>query len=273
MPNPENHIAELMLRLQGADISPFDERFLQRTLQNRMEKTACLRHAEYFQLLETHVNERENLLSDLQISHSTFFRHPLCFFVLEHIALPGMLLKKKRQNSSIRIWSAACAAGQETYSLAILLEELSAGTEKFQYRIFGTDYSERQLKLAAKGSYSASALENVRLGQLKKWFTAQKEGYSVIPDLKQNITFSVFDLFSTRHSSPPESIFGDFDIIMCANVLFYYKPEFRRQILEKIRSSLAGGGLLITGEAERKILIQAGFSEIYPHSAIFSEAK
>ena len=86
----------------------------------------------------------------------------------------------------------------------------------------------------------------------------------------KDIDFSVFDLFSEQLSSPPASIFGDFNLVICANLLFYYKHEFRKIILEKVGSCLAKGGYLVTGETERDILLRYNYHEIFPQSAIFS---
>jgi chemotaxis methyl-accepting protein methylase len=109
----------------------------------------------------------------------------------------------------------------------------------------------------------------VRQKQLEKWFVQTGNSWSVIPELKKHIKFSVFDLLSKQYSSPPESIYGDFDLVLCANVLFYYKPEAQKIIMDKIRESLADDGLLITGEAEREILKTGKFKEVFPQSAIF----
>ncbi|MCX6307979.1 MAG: hypothetical protein NTY32_03790, partial [Bacteroidia bacterium] len=68
---------------------------------------------------------------------------------------------------------------------------------------------------------------------------------------------------------PPESIFGDFDLIVCANLLFYYKPEYQNAILEKAVKALSKGGYLVTGEVERPLLIRNFFKEAYPFSAIY----
>ncbi|MFT3752653.1 MAG: CheR family methyltransferase [Paludibacter sp.] len=87
--------------------------------------------------------------------------------------------------------------------------------------------------------------------------------------MKKNIDFSVFDLFDTNFSCPPASIFGNFDFVFCANLLFYYSAECRAGIIEKVNNSLADNGLLVTSETEREMLIQAGFKEVYPQSAIF----
>ncbi len=105
--------------------------------------------------------------------------------------------------------------------------------------------------------------------RVSKWFTKLGDSYLVNDELKENIEFSVFDLFNERYSCPPTSIFGDFDIIVCANLLFYYKPEYRKKIIKKTSNSLSKNGYLITGETERDILMQTGFREVYPQTAIF----
>jgi chemotaxis methyl-accepting protein methylase len=79
----------------------------------------------------------------------------------------------------------------------------------------------------------------------------------------------VFDLFSEQLSCPPASIFGDFDLMVCANLLFYYKNEDRKIILKKAGKCLAKGGFIITGETERDILIRHNYHEVFPQSAIF----
>jgi len=264
-------ICELLLRLHGIDVSKFDVLFLNKSFQKRITETHCESTEEYYNLLENNPKEGKTFIETLHISYSEFFRNPLTFSVLERIILPSLVLKKKNTKlKELRIWSAACAGGQEAYSLAILMEELKNGNnEKIKYRIFATDQSESQLTEARNGQYNPSALDNVNMKRTRQWFNKQGEIYSVKPELKENIDFSVFDLFSKQFSSPPVSIFGDFDLIVCANLLFYYKPEFREVILEKTGKCIAKGGYLITGETEREIFMNYNYHEVYPHSAIF----
>ena len=91
-----------------------------------------------------------------------------------------------------------------------------------------------------------------------------------------NFYLKAFDLisfcimsFNTELSFPAASIFGDFDLIFCANVLFYYKPEFQSLIINKLKKGLSKEGYIITGEAERTIFLNNNFKEEFPHSAIF----
>jgi chemotaxis protein methyltransferase CheR len=267
----EKQITEILFRSQGVDVSKYDDSFLNKSLQKRIHETHCGSAEAYYTFLGQNIKEGGEFLRSLNICYSEFFRNPLTFVVLEQIILPSIVSKmRKSKRKEIRIWSAACAAGQETYSLAILLEELKkAGNENINFRIFATDQCESQVTEAQEGKYSAAALNNLNLKRVKQWFSKHGDTYNIKPELKQNIDFSVFDLLSGQYGSPPASIFGDFDLVVCANLLFYYKPEYQLKILQKAGNCLASGGYLITGETERNILLRHNFNEVYPQSAIF----
>jgi chemotaxis methyl-accepting protein methylase len=302
MMSSNKEITDLLLRSHGVDISKYEDTFLDKSIQKRMTETDCGSLEDYCSFLEQDKSEGKLFLSSLHVSYSEFFRNPLTFAVLERIVFPGMLgcqeggrigesanrsigeseygsagvqekphthpLTRKRE---LRIWSAACASGQEPYSLAILLEELkSLDSDNIGYRIFATDQDEAQINEARRGIYPAEALSNMNLRRLNRWFSENGDTYAVKPELKGNIDFSFFDLFSEDLSSPPGSIFGDFDLVICANLLFYYKKEYRKIILEKTGNSLASGGFLVAGETEREILMNYGYREVFPQSAVFT---
>jgi chemotaxis methyl-accepting protein methylase len=268
---PLKHIDELLLRAAGIDVSRYDPAFLERTLQKRLIETGCTCIEEYCVFLHQSSPERAAFSDSLRISYSEFFRNPLTFAVLEQIVLPAILLKKNNSGRrEIRVWSAACAGGQEVYSLAILLEELlpcSAGN--CSYRIFATDRSEQQVMEAKRGLYASAALNSLNLKRAGAWFTRQGDDFAVLTGLKEHVEFSVFDLLNEELSCPPASIFGDFDLVVCANFLFYYKDCCRKTILGKTGSALAHDGYLVSGETEREILMREQYREVFPQSAIF----
>jgi chemotaxis methyl-accepting protein methylase len=267
------HIGEFLMRSHGIDVSKYDESFLDKSVQKRLSETHCGSMEDYCALLEHGDDERKLFADLLNINYSEFFRNPLTFAVLERIILPLVAMQNKvSRRKELRIWSAACASGQEPYSLAILLEELKAlCSEISSYRIFATDRGESQINEALGGIYPAAALNNMSLKRLNRWFVKHGDTYAVKPELKENIDFSSFDLLSENLSSPPRSIFGDFDLVICANLLYYYKREYRKTILEKTGNSLASGGFLVVGEAEREILMSYGYREVFPHSAVFKK--
>jgi chemotaxis protein methyltransferase CheR len=262
----------LMGGMHGVDISVYDDSFLMKSLEKRRRATDCGSIAAYLHRLADDAMEQEAFYASLQVTYSEFFRNPMAFALLEQLLLPTLVEAKARTGQAeIRIWSAACAAGQEVWSVAILLDALSAAWERtVPFRIFATDLSERNLALARAGVYSAAAVGNVRLRHLDGWFTRQGEYYAIIPRLKEWVEFSVYDLLNAETSCPPGSIFGDFDLILCSNVLLYYRPEAQRFILDKMRRCLAAGGHLITDESEWQIVENAGgFRAAAPPAAVF----
>lgn len=265
------YLAKIVMELHGLDLTQYDPSFLNKSIQRRLADTHCSSVAEYCNLLEQNNAEAAALVDSLKISYSDFFRNPLTFAVLEQLILPMLAAQMKHKGrKELRIWSAACAAGQEAYSLVILLEELKAMVPELNYCIFATDHAEAQVNAARLGRYPAAALNNLTLKRLKQWFTPAGNTYTVKPALKNHVDFSVFDLFSEKSYCPPGCIFGDFDLVVCANLLFYYKDEYRRIILNKAAKCLADGGYLVTGEAEREILTQKHYHEFIAQSAIFT---
>ncbi|VAW26745.1 hypothetical protein MNBD_BACTEROID07-1067, partial [hydrothermal vent metagenome] len=81
--------------------------------------------------------------------------------------------------------------------------------------------------------------------------------------------FSIYDILDTETTSPPDSIYGSFDLIYCSNLFIYYKAKVRNQIVQKLIKNLAGGGMIITGSSEREILAKYKLHAVYPPAAIF----
>ena len=266
-----SRIKQVLKQEQGLDISRYAESFLDKSLEQRMQATACVSPEDYGAHLEQNPAERKNLHHSLLIHFSQFFRHPLTFAVLEGMILPELIHRKQREQSrEIRIWSAGCAAGHEVYSLAILLEEaLGNSPSGLTYRIFATDHDESQLEQAREGYYPLATLDNLSLKRCRTWFTPQAEGYRVRPALHKNLEFSTFDLLQKERGCPPASIFGEFDIILCCNLLFYYRPKMQNAIFERFEGCLARHGLLVTGEAEHGLARARHYCEVVPPAPIF----
>ncbi len=253
------------------DISKYDPSFVDQIIKNRQLELKLKDYYHYIDCLHHDIHEREIFENMLQISYSMFFRNMLTFNTLEHIVIPKLLIKKSlKSNANLRIWSAACAGGQEPYSLAIILENCLTKNYKLNnYHVFATDIDPKQIEIAKNGIYSKESLKNVTFNDLHKWFEKINDSYRIHDELKKRVSFSVFDLLDERLSSPPDSIFGDFDIIMCANIMFYFNEESRKSILNKLIASALQNTFFITGEVEREYFIARQFVELYPQSAIF----
>lgn len=263
----------LMSKAYGLDISIFDESFLVKSIEKRMAVSGLTSFKEFIHVIKESKTEAITFFDSLNITFSEFFRNPVTYAYLEDIILP-QLIEKKRFQKEVRIWSAACAAGQEPYSLAILFNEVAERTNATTTcRICATDINQAELVRAVQGVYQLASIKKVALNRVLNNFTHKGENYTVSSKLKKCVDFSIFNLLTEKQLCPESSIFGNFDLVFCSNLLFYYKPVYRRRIIEKIGNSLSSGGYVITGETEREIIMKYNFKEVFVNSAIFQKRK
>ena len=254
------------------NVSVYDESFLERTIASRMIFSSCSSTKDYLNLMIKKPSEVISLIDSLTNSYSEFFRNPLTFAILKQIIYPKIFDKKGSQHvPEVRIWSAGCAAGQESYSLAMLADEyITEHHFSISFRIFATDISAKHLEDARRGVYDQKYIQNTILSFLNKYFTVKDQSYTVSERLKKHVDFSLYDLLDKDTNAPPSSVFGGFDIIMCSNVFFYYKPDVQKLILNKLSRSLNEGGFLLTGEAEIAIVrADRNFRQFASPSTIF----
>jgi len=247
---------QLLKEQYALDISMYDSSFLEKSIQFRLSSTSCLNFEAYLDYMAKVPNETSCLFDQLSNSYSEFFRNPLTFEILEQLVIPGLFERQsKKLSGEIRIWSAGCASGQEPYSLAMLLDNFkNTRVPTMSYRIFATDNSVNELEVARKGVFDFKSVQNTKLEYAEKYFRQKGESYKLDSKLMEQVDFSVYDLLDKDSGSPSASIYGDFDLIMCSNVLFYYQPDYQQIILQKIYSALKPGGFFITGEAEKQIV-------------------
>jgi len=256
----------------GIDLSCYEDSFLRKAVEKRIGFLNCSNISRYSDILINDKREVVKLSDSLNIGYSEFFRNPLTFAMLEQLIIPR-LLDGSKPDSEMRVWSAGCASGQESYSIAMMFDEfLSRKEVPHRFRVFGTDVSEPALARARQGIYETSDVQNISLKFIDKYFTSKSGSYTVCKSIREKIDFSHFDLLDPRMVSPSASIFGDFDLIFCCNILFYYKPEIRPIILNKLYQSLSVDGFLVTGEAEREIVAKFKFRAVAPPAAVFQKA-
>ena len=241
--------------ITGINFSIYNELFVEKTITGRLSETQCSCLEEYTAYLQNNRSETNKLKKALNNNFSEFFRNTLTFAFVEHTLLPALAERKTKKGlHEIRIWSAACAAGQEAYSIAMLCDAFSKNHHSgIRFRIFATDISETNIQNAQHGVYPESALKQVIYDWVKTYFTQKNDRFIVHSKLKESIDFSTFDLLDKACDCPPASIYGNFDIVFCANLLFYYTPDAYKRILDKVDNCLADKGYLIVGDAEKEI--------------------
>jgi chemotaxis protein methyltransferase CheR len=249
-------ILEAVSDSTGRNIFIYDESFLLKSLARRLTKNAIENMSAYLDFVTDNFDEGAEFFRSLNITYSEFFRDPLTFGLLERMILPGLFQKMdKSGGTEIRIWSCGCSAGQEPYSVAILLDELAARTgPRCGFRVFATDSDESELELARRGMYQTAMIDNVKFKHISNYFVQKGGSYLIDAKLRDRIDFSVYDILDELSTSPPSSVYGDFDIVICSNLMIYYREDVRDFILNKLHRSLAPSGFLITGDAEAAIV-------------------
>jgi chemotaxis methyl-accepting protein methylase len=251
-------IVTIMIDIHQKDISMYHEDYLKKIICKRMEKLNIVDDRVYTNLLTDSKQEAINLGKAIKNHFSIFFRDNELFAALNLKILPKIIEAKEANHlSEIRIWSMACANGQEAYSMAMLMDEnLKKKESDLQYRIFATDIDSICIDNACRGLYSKDNLQQITLARFENYFFCEKSQYRIIPSVRQHVCFSCYDLLDPLTITPPDCIYGHFDIIMCCNVLYYYKPCYQKVIVGKIIRSLSEGGCVVTDRTEKDIIQQ-----------------
>jgi len=245
-------ILDYLQSQKGFDFSGYRRSTLERRINKRMLATETGNINEYCKYLMNNQAEVDKLIDALTINVSQFFRNPLVFEYISEKLMPRMIFGKlKKKEKYLRIWSAGCAAGEEPYSLAIIFNEfLEKENLELNLRIFATDIDKQSLKSAKEGVYNFESIKEVKYGLLSKYFIQENSSFKIVSKIKNMVNFSFYDLLEKNSHAPPESIFGNFDLIFCRNVLIYFNLEYQDKIFKKLHYSLTPSGYLILGEAE-----------------------
>jgi len=188
------------------------------------------------------------LADNLSTNHSYFFRENEHFKYLTSNTLPEIETSSGGKDpSELRIWCAGCAAGEEPYTLAILLKEYFGNRlSHINPVILATDISTTALNSAKSGIYSKDKLKSMPLKYIDKYFNnLGNSKYSVKPDLRKLILFKRLNLM--RDFFP---FSNKFDIIFCRNVMIYFDKETRETLISKYHDNLISRGILYIGHSE-----------------------
>jgi chemotaxis methyl-accepting protein methylase len=240
-------LLEKVYREGGHDFRDYKRGTVTRRLQRRLYATGATTYLEYMCFLDSHPEEYQRLADDLTIKVSGFFRSQHTFHQIAELVLPELVAYKKNRGwRRLSIWSAACAHGEEPYSIAILLADfLGNRMPEFAISIYASDINRQALTEAREGIYSPKEVENLPSAILKSYFTHNDDGYIANSNIRQMVSFSYFDLVSTK---PPP--FTNLDCVFCCNILIYLQKQLQERVLGMVYDSLATPGYLVLGEVE-----------------------
>jgi len=219
-------IFQILLKKKNVDFSFYKLNTIKRRMLRRMLIHKIETIKQYADLLAKNDNELDLLFQDLLINVTEFFRDTEAFELLKKSIFP-MLLKSKSQNETLRIWVAACATGEEVYSIAMLLRELQGNkTKHIPFQI-----------------YSINQLKNVSPKRLQQFFTKSNNKYRISKALRDVCVFAQHNILR----DPP---FSRMDFISCRNLLIYLDNAAQKKSISTFHYALNDGGCLMLGKSE-----------------------
>ena len=259
-------ILRLLHKRKGVDFSHYKMSTIKRRMLRRMLIHKIKTLKQYAGFLGQKNNEVELLHQDLLINVTDFFRDAEAFQFLKTTVLPR-LLKSKAQGETIRIWVAACATGEEVYSIAMMLLEIQDNkTSTTPFQIFASDLSAEAISIARIGEYSMPQLKNVSPKRLQRFFVKSRDKYRISKSLRDVCVFAHHNILR----DPP---FSRMDFISCRNLLIYLDTSAQKKAIATFHYALNDEGCLLLGKSETIGTAAQLFSPLSKKFKIYSRKK
>ncbi len=237
-----NKIFDLLEVKTGHDFSGYKKNTIFRRIRRRMTLHKKAKLKDYVNLLEENSEEVHSLFKELLICVTSFFRNKEAFETLNEKVFPEIISKENKE--PVRIWVAACATGEEVYSLAILAKEFQELKQiRIDMQFFATDVDEVALNIAREGKYKENIRADISGGLLEKYFQKTDDLYQVHKDIRDMVTFAVHDAIK----DPP---YSKLDLISCRNFLIYLEPDIQKNLLNTFHYALLPERYLFLGHSE-----------------------
>jgi chemotaxis protein methyltransferase CheR len=246
----ENERIEIQLLLEGIylkygyDFRDYSGAHIKRRLKHRLQTSGIGSYAEMLHQLLCEEEFFYELLLDLSINVTEMFRDPWVYRKIRELVIPHL-----KTYPFIRSWHAGCSAGQEVYSMCILLHEEGINRRKVQ--VYATDFNDLILDRAKKGVYPIDSVRNYTINYQKAgglnsfsdYYAADYDTVIIHSPLKDRVLFSA-------HNLATDMVFAEMNIIFCRNVLIYFNKELQNRVIKMFYESLCPGGFLCLGSKE-----------------------
>ncbi|KAF3886864.1 MULTISPECIES: CheR family methyltransferase [Nostocales] len=262
-PNPDlENLLEYIKRNRGFDFSGYKRTSLSRRIRKRLHFLGIEDYSLYLDYLEVHPDEFAELFNTILINVTAFFRDSQAWEYIANEIIP-QIVANKYLSKPIRVWSAGCASGEETYTLAILLAE-ALGMEQYAARVkvFATDVDEEALNIARQAHYGSKEVRSVPPNLQEKYFERVNGRYAVQKELRRGVIFG-------RHDLVQDAPISRIDLLVCRNTLMYFNTETQAKILDRFHFALNDSGFLFLGKAEMLFSRNHSFSPLELRQRVF----
>lgn len=236
-------ILNQLYKATGIDFGEYKMNTIKRRIVRRMLLYKLTDLKEYADLLSKENKETDILYQDLLINVTSFFRDTDTHKYLQSNLFPE-LLKRKKSGEPLRIWVPACATGEEVYSIAMMLLEISESqSSNTTIQIFATDLSVEAIGKARVGAYTKQELETVSPKRIQRFFTKADGSFRVNKAVRDMCVFAPHNVLR----DPP---FSRLDFISCRNLLIYFDSAAQKKAINTFHYALNNDGFLMLGKSE-----------------------
>jgi two-component system CheB/CheR fusion protein len=232
------------------DFTGYKRPSLMRRVRHRMREIGAESFEDYQDVLQLQPSEFTALFNTILINVTSFFRDPEAWEHLRTEILPQVL--EASGSGQLRVWSAGCSAGQEPYTIAMLLHEEMGSGFRERVKIYATDVDEDALNCARQASYTEREMRGLPASYRERYFDLVNGRYVFTPDLRRSVIFGRNDLTS---DAPISRI----DILLCRNTLMYLNAETQSRVVNRLGFALGPNGVLFLGKAEMLLNHQSVF--------------
>lgn len=250
-----NLVFSLLCERHGIDFADYKSTTVARRIERRINARHSRSMHDYAKTLQDDKVELDLLYHDLLIGVTKFFRDSEAFFALR--TLLSQTIAKLDEGQELRIWSAACATGEEPYTIAMLAVEIFAHQNReVNLKILATDVHQGALDHAAQGIYSTESLEFVTHDRQARFFTPTNDGkYRITSEIRRHIVFA-------RHNVIQDPPFTKLHLVTCRNMLIYLQAKSQASAISSFHFALEQGGLMMLGSSETPGKLQDEFETI-----------
>lgn len=236
-------LLEAIYRKYGYDFREYSLAHTKRRLEYRR---AIEGMSNYSQMQHKVINDArffDQMLLDLSINVTEMFRDPWFYKKVRELIIPHL-----QTYPFVKIWHAGCSAGQEVYSMGIMLEEEGM---KDRAQIYATDFNEAILEKAKKGIYPMDLVRQYTTNYQAAGGNASFSDYYIADYDSVIMKLALRDkMLFTPHNLATDGVFGEMNVIFCRNVLIYFNRELQNRVFKLFYDSLVPGGFLCLGSKE-----------------------
>jgi chemotaxis protein methyltransferase CheR len=246
-------LRDLIHERTGIYFEPANYDTLLDKLRGRAMHHSCQSYLDYYYILkyeERGPDEWLRVMDAFSVQETYFWRELGQVMALTSTVVPRWF---KTRTQRLRIWSAACASGEEPYSIVIAL--LEAGLGHLPIEVWASDASEAALEKARRGVFRERSFRVLPVELQTKYFHRVSDGWQIAPDVMRRVTFQRANLIAPADTATLATA----EVIFCRNVFIYFSPDAIRRTLTLFAQKMPPGGHLFVGASESLLKLTADY--------------